>query len=434
MPAEPVGSESIGGPTPTIRSTEVRAPDVRVRRTDTTALAAGSAANGLLAYVVFALSTRALGPAAAAPVSVLWTYWGFAGAAFTFPLQHWIARTVTAHGEGAVRRALPRVFVAVLGASVVVGGLCWLGRMPLFHIEGWTWPALVALLTLGSGVIGVVRGRLNASRRFIGIGASLAAENGLRCVAVGALFLAGVRNPIAYGLSLVAGHLVSLFWLRSIRFGHTLVSTTERHTPLAFLSGAGFAQLLGQLVLTGSPVVLALAGGAPADVTALFTTLALFRAPYILALGLVSQLTSKLTALVVAGQAAALRRLRSIVVVGTLIAVALAGVVGEWLGPVLLELIFGSKVSYNATHSALVAMACTFAVANLVVTISLLALNRAKWVAAGWLGAVLICAIGFAALAWLPAASQIVCCFLIAEAAAFAILVLIEARPGHTRA
>src|SRR5436190_455152 len=54
------------------------------------ALVAGSAVSGLLAYVFFALVTRALGGADAAPVSVLWTYWSFAAAGVTFPVQHWI--------------------------------------------------------------------------------------------------------------------------------------------------------------------------------------------------------------------------------------------------------------------------------------------------------------------------------------------------------
>ena len=46
----------------------------------------------MLAYVFFAAVTRALGAEAAAPVAVLWAWWSFAGAALTFPLQHWIAR------------------------------------------------------------------------------------------------------------------------------------------------------------------------------------------------------------------------------------------------------------------------------------------------------------------------------------------------------
>ena len=53
--------------------------------------------------------------------------------------------------------------------------------------------------------------------------------------------------------------------------------------------------MIGQAVLTGGPVVLALAGGSARDITALFAGLALFRAPYIVALGLVSQLTGRFT-------------------------------------------------------------------------------------------------------------------------------------------
>ena len=83
-------------------------------------LAAGSVVSGLLAYVLFALVTRGLGAEAAAPVSVLWTMWALAGAAFTFPLQHWITRSVVAGHEGEVRRAAGRVTAVVVDASLLV--------------------------------------------------------------------------------------------------------------------------------------------------------------------------------------------------------------------------------------------------------------------------------------------------------------------------
>ncbi len=83
-------------------------PAMKVTQNQTAALAIGSAVSGLLAYLLFALTTRALGVAEAGPVSVLWSYWAFAGAAITFPLQHWVARTIIAHGEGAVRAQRPR--------------------------------------------------------------------------------------------------------------------------------------------------------------------------------------------------------------------------------------------------------------------------------------------------------------------------------------
>ena len=48
----------------------------------------------------------------------------------------------------------------------------------------------------------------------------------------------------------------------------------------AFLGGAASGQTVAQVVLTGGPVLLALLGGSPMEVTTLFAALALFRAPY----------------------------------------------------------------------------------------------------------------------------------------------------------
>ena len=121
------------------------------QRANTAALAAGSALSGLLAYLFFALATRTVGPVEAAPLSVLWTYWSFAAAALTFPLQHWITRAVTAHGEGAVRLALPRVTMTVLLMSGVVGLLTWLIREALFERNDAWLPVLVAAVTVGAG-------------------------------------------------------------------------------------------------------------------------------------------------------------------------------------------------------------------------------------------------------------------------------------------
>src|SRR5687767_7459530 len=97
------------------------------------ALAIGSTASGLLAYALFALVTRGLGADAAAPVSVLWTLWAFAGAAFTFPLQHWITRSVASGHEGDVRRASGRVSLLVAAAALTLGLTSWMFRDQLFH-------------------------------------------------------------------------------------------------------------------------------------------------------------------------------------------------------------------------------------------------------------------------------------------------------------
>ena len=71
---------------------------------------------------------------------MLWTLWAFAGAAFTFPLQHWITRSVAAGHEGDVRRAAGRVAAVVVAAALALGLLAWLLRDRLFHRDDAWFP------------------------------------------------------------------------------------------------------------------------------------------------------------------------------------------------------------------------------------------------------------------------------------------------------
>jgi O-antigen/teichoic acid export membrane protein len=393
----------------------------------TSALAAGAALSGVLAYVFFALVTHALGSVRAAPVSVLWAYWSFAGAALTFPLQHWISRSVAAHhGERSVREALRGVLLVCLAVAVLAGGAAWLARDLLFH-SGRVWfPVLVAAVTLGSAVMGIVRGVQTARGQFAAVGAGLVAENAVRCLAAAVLLVAGVRDPVAYGLCLLAGYLAVLAWPSSFRLGRT-GSPRGEESPLTFLGGAAGGQLIGQAVLTGGPVVLALAGGSAADITALFAGLALFRAPYQLALGLVSQLTGRFTWLVLARRDDVLRRIRLWLVGLTLAAAAGAALVGAAAGPPLLRLVFGADVTLPSRLTLVLAVASTFAMANLVVTLVVLAHGRTPALIRAWALALVPGVLWFLA-AGLPALDRTCWAFLVVEAAAFGLLLVEEAR------
>lgn len=394
---------------------------------DTSALAMGSVVSGLLAYVFFAMVTRALGPVLAAPVSVLWAWWSFAGAALTFPLQHWITRSVTVHeGERAVRRALGGVALVVVLVGLVAGVVSWMARDLLFHRSDAAFPLLVVAVAIGSAAMGVVRGLLAARHRFPALGAALVAENALRCIGALALMIAGVDNPVAYGVALVAGYLAIGFWPSIARIGDT-GGDPDDESPLSFITGASVGQLLGQVVLTGGPVLLAAAGGAPAQVTALFAGLALFRAPYTLALGLVSQLTERLTMLVVRGRRDALRKFRLAVVFLTLSGSLLGAAVGYWAGPPLMELIFGQGVVLPAGLTLLVAVGSVFALANLVQTVSALARGRTAALVRSWL----VGAVPGALLFWLSSMSALdrtTWTFVVVEATAFCWLVAEDVR------
>lgn len=386
--------------------------------------------SGLLAYVFFALSTRTLGAEAAAPVSVLWTYWSFAAAALTFPLQHWIARSVAAHeGEGSVREALAKVIALISAAALLVGSISWLVRDQLFHRDDVWFPVLVVVVTLGSGFIGVVRGGLSARGEFVGVAAALVAENAVRCLGAVVLIIAGVQSSLAYGACLAGGSLIGFFWPRSFRFSRDQ-SKPKTESALRFISGAAGGQLIGQAVLTGGPVALALSGGSPAQVTALFAGLALFRAPYTLAIGLVSALTGRLTRLVVQGKASALRRFRLATLAATAGGLVAAAVIGVSIGPWVLRLIFGDGVRLDRLSCLLVAVGSTFALANLVVTVSIMALSRSGVIARSWVIGAAGGAVVFAATRSADALIETCWAFVAAEALAFGVLVLEDHRGG----
>jgi O-antigen/teichoic acid export membrane protein len=388
----------------------------RVAR-DSGLLAIGSVLNGLLAYVFFATVTRALGAEAAAPVSVLWAYWSFAAAALAFPLQHWAARSVTATGgEHGVRRSLPAVAAAVLTLSPVLGLLAWLARDSLFHRDDAWFPILVVLATVGSALTGLVRGMLQARERFGAVALALVMENLIRVVVSLVLAAAGNHHPGAYGFALVAGYVTAFIWPWTLRM---TLRGDDHESPLVLLGGASGGQLLGQVALTGGPVLLALAGGAPTQVTVLFAGLALFRAPYTLAIGMVAQLTARFTMLVVERRSDALHRLRTRLVVAAGALAVVAAPVGAWVGRPILPLVFGDDVEMTGRLCAVLAAASTLAIASLVVTLLLIALGRTGGQVRAWLLAAVPGAAYFTL--WpAPVFDRTCWAFLVVEAAALA--------------
>ena len=93
-----------------------------------------------------------------------------------------------------------------------------------------------------------------------------------------------------YGAAIVTGILVVLAW--PVGAAASRARPPADVSPLAFLGNVAGGTVIAQSVLTGGPVVLSLVGGTRHEVTSLFTALALFRAPYIVALGLAIRVTA----------------------------------------------------------------------------------------------------------------------------------------------
>ena len=387
-------------------------------------LAAGSVLSGLLAYVFFAASTRGLGAAEAAPVAVLWSYWGFAAAGLTFPVQHWITRTAAVAGEGAVRAAWATPLRLVTVVVVISGVGAWLLREPLFGGDA-RFAVLIALVGVGAAGMGVVRGLLAARRRYEAVGALLVAENLVRCVAALVLVALDVDDPGAYGVALLLGYAACAGWVSAWRTEPgpgPAVPVGEPRSTGSFLGGAAGAQVVAQAVLTGGPVLLAVLGGSPAEVTALFAALALYRAPYTVLLGQVAQATGALARLVDARSLDRLQRVDRAVLAATVVGVGVGAAVGAWLGPWLVSLVFGPDVRIEQGVSVALAAGSVLALVTLVQGVVLLAHGVPQWTLVAWLLALVPAASVVLAAPGRPT-TTIATAFVVAEGAAWLLLV-----------
>ena len=355
-------------------------------RRDATALISGTVVYGLSIYGVAAVGTRAYGAAAFAPISVLWTFWAVAAAVLTFPLQHWVIHRIEVDGhEGGVRASLPAVGAATVSLAAVLGITAWLGREQLFGDDRFLWAMLVFLLTLSAALMGVVRGLLAGRRRFIATAATMASENLTRLmVAVVVVVLDG--SVAAYGLSLLSGIIVVAAW----------PSVFDLHGPklrvpvAGYLAGLAGGTVLAQIALTSGPAVLSAIGGSAAAVTGLFVTMALFRAPYLMSLGLANMVTAPLSALAASGRRQTLLGLVVRTVVATLALATLGGVVAFALGPSVVELIFGQGTAPSRLVVALVAAGSAVALGTLGVTLLAVARGSTGPIAGWWLVAFVV--------------------------------------------
>jgi O-antigen/teichoic acid export membrane protein len=397
----------------------------------TGALGAGTVVGGVLAYAFFAMATRTLGASAAAPVSVLWTYWTMAAAILTFPLQHWTIRQLTRGAEGTLARSRGRIWIGAAVLSVISALLAYLARDLLFRDPTVAFPAMVAGITAGATLSGLVRGALAGRGRFAATGLSMATENLVR-VALGVVVALAGGGAVAFGLVLVLGSFSAFFWPSSLRFdaGGTAAADSIS-SPLALASGLAAGSLIAQIVLTGGPVALAALGGTPRQVTSLFAALAVWRAPYLAVLGVTPRLTPALTRMTLTDDDRRLRSARRWIVLSVVGAAGAAFLAGATFVQPLLRAVFGSDVVLDRIPSALIGVGTAAAVGNLVLLLVMLAVgtsrpvNRAWLIAAAVVGAVLMAAP-------LEPLDRVVTAFVAAQLTAFVVLAVarLHGEPG----
>ncbi|MBM3695917.1 MAG: hypothetical protein FJW79_08300 [Actinobacteria bacterium] len=394
---------------------------------ETGALLAGSVVNGLAAYGFIALGTRSLGAEGFAPVAIVWMFWAFSAALLTFPVQHWVIRQMALDGHsGGVRAASARVALLAGGVAVAQGLVALAARRPLFGDASLVWPLCVAGVAAGAGFMGLVRGVLAGSGRYHAAAVAIGGENLVR-LAAGAALLALARDARLLGAALVAGPLIALLWPQARR-----LDPRQGPAPSTGLVGAaGLAVLLAQVVLNGGPPLVAALGGGEAEVTALFAALALFRAPYLIALGLTVRGTGPLTRRAAEGGREGLRGAALMTAGSTLAAAAAAFGLARPFGPPVIRGLFGPDTTLTGELTGAAAAGCVLALGGLVLTVMLIASGDRGALVLSWLAAA---AVGGATLALgggLAPVVRVVVAFNTAELVGVGAAAAALARPGR---
>jgi hypothetical protein len=351
---------------------------VVARRPRNDLLVVGAAlTTGVLGVVTLVLAQQALGLEEFAPLAQLWTLWAVLAAAFTFSFQQWAAvqnvdRTSMLPGGTATR---PLVGLLLLGLAIFLTTAAL--RETIFGSSSMVWPAAAAVLPIGTAFNGVRRGQMARYRQPRGLAAVIAGENAIRLVVTVALVAIDAR-PGWFALALLSGFLVV--------FGPTpgvsaVVDEPDR-AGMAALGASATAGFLAYAFMFGSPLLLALAGGEPSAVSALFLVLTGVRLPFIVLQAVVPQLAVTLaTSADRARSLANVRRATALTaVVGTLTGVA----VGYALGDITIGTVFSIRGEITALTYGLLAGASVMSACALIATVALVVERRSRRILLAW--------------------------------------------------
>ncbi|MFS0700159.1 lipopolysaccharide biosynthesis protein [Cellulomonas sp. 179-A 4D5 NHS] len=176
-------------------------------------VAIGLAVFGASNFAYLGLVSRSLGPAAAAPVSVLWTLLNAVGIGLYLPLEQEVGRRLSA--ARALRgRAEPMRRTLVYAGSTVaaIGVVTLLANEAIASglLSGETaLPAVLAAGLAGQALAYLTRGLLAGTGRFRRYGLQFVVDGVLRTVAAAVLFAADVRSPTAFAWVLVVAPVVA---------------------------------------------------------------------------------------------------------------------------------------------------------------------------------------------------------------------------------
>jgi O-antigen/teichoic acid export membrane protein len=258
----------------------------------------------------------------------------------------------------------------------------------------------------------VARGLAIGQRRFDLYGLMLGLEGAGRLV-FGGIGLLVVGGPVglAWGVSL--GPMLGLL-VPTLRFERRATKPANGGAA-AFLAPYIGASGASQLLLAGAPLAVAALGAGPATISIVFVTFTLFRAPVTIVYLVQGRLLNLLVRLGIQRDAQRIARIRRMIELGGIGAVALAGITGWIVGPGVVALLYGEAFRPEPLVAALAATGVAGAgtaqlLGQLLVAEGRTAVLARRW-AVGLIAALIVLTLGPTLLTLTPA---------VAVAAAFA--------------
>ena len=382
MPFEPAPGDQQSSVSLLPNDPDVDAPR-GLRAPGTARMIAGSLFGAVLAYLFQLYGTRALGAHSFSPIALLWTSFFIVATVILIPLEQFVTREAS-RGRRVLRDDRGTIVVVIGGAAILLGGFAYLTNEAFFSGERvFVFQAIA--VTVAYGVMQVGKGLLAGHRRFAEYGSMLAWEGIFRLVAaVG--FVALSVSAVSLGWAMVAAPLCVLL-VRPFRYDRETVVGVAPTKASGFLSSYVLGSAASQVLLGAAPIGVGALGGNEALRSVVFSTFLLYRAP----LTLIYNLQGRLLSLLVRMDSKNGLRQGLLKLVGFGLAlVGLAGVVGFFVGPAVVELLFGTEFRPVATVAALAAAGVIAGSVTQLMGQALVAAGSTGQLASAWVGGLFV--------------------------------------------
>ncbi|MEX1037262.1 MAG: hypothetical protein WDZ96_00235 [Acidimicrobiia bacterium] len=350
------------------------------RAPGTTFMISGGLIGAVGAYLFQVIGANAIGSEAFAPISLLWTAFFILATIALVPIEQYVTREV-ASDRKAIPNAVRSSLWFAVAAAVVAVLFVTVTRESLFE-GSWQYVIQVALLVIGYALLFFGKGVLAGRRRFADVGWVLVIETAVRLVAgIVAIQLFATAESLGWAMVLGGFSVLGMRWWRKDQGDQD--STPAPATR--FLGGYVGGSTSSQLLLGGAPIAAALFGASPSLVSVIFVTFTLYRAPLTLIFALQGRVLPYLVGLTGGTDRQRLARIAGLVVAVGIGLALLGAVVGWFVGPEVVGLLYNEEFIPARGVAALAAGGVMAAAAAQIAGQVLVAEGRTARLALAWL-------------------------------------------------